>query len=61
MATRNISPFGQLANIFGRRWITMATVVIFMVGSAICGGASNGGVLIAGRAVGSKAEIEATL
>lgn len=29
----------------------MATVLIFTVGSAICGGASNGGVLIAGRAV----------
>lgn len=29
----------------------MAIVAIFTIGSAICGGASNGGVLIAGRAV----------
>lgn len=28
----------------------MATVLIFTVGSAICGGASNGGGLVAGRA-----------
>lgn len=43
--------FGQLANIFGRRWITMAVVVLFILGSSIYGGASNSGMLIAGRAI----------
>ncbi|KAI0834691.1 multidrug resistance protein fnx1 [Hypoxylon sp. FL0890] len=43
--------FGQLANIFGRRWVTMAVIVFFVLGSGICGGASNGAMLIAGRAI----------
>ncbi|KAA6407165.1 MAG: Major facilitator superfamily general substrate transporter [Lasallia pustulata] len=43
--------FGQLANIFGRRWLTMAIVALFTLGSGICGGASSGAMLIAGRAV----------
>lgn len=43
--------FGQLANIFGRRWLTMAIVALFTSGIGICGGASNGATLIAGRAI----------
>ncbi|MCJ1477281.1 hypothetical protein MMC13_005952 [Lambiella insularis] len=43
--------FGQLANIFGRRWLTMFIVAVFTVGSAICGAANSGGALIAGRAI----------
>lgn len=43
--------FGQLANIFGRRWLTLAIVALFTLGSGICGGATNGAMLIAGRAV----------
>ena len=42
---------GQLANLFGRRWLTMCVVAIFMLGSGICGGAASGGMLIAGRGV----------
>lgn len=42
---------GQLCNIFGRRWIYIAIVATFTLGSGICGGASTGGMLIAGRAV----------
>ncbi|KAB5522047.1 major facilitator superfamily domain-containing protein [Coniochaeta sp. 2T2.1] len=42
---------GQLANIFGRRRVTMAIVALFTVGSAIAGAARNGATLIAGRAV----------
>jgi MFS family permease len=42
---------GQLCNVFGRRWPTLSIVVIFMLGSGICGGATSGGMLIAGRAV----------
>ncbi|KIW12726.1 hypothetical protein PV08_10004 [Exophiala spinifera] len=43
--------FGQLANIFGRRWLTMTIVAFFVVGSGLCGGATNGATLIAGRAI----------
>lgn len=43
--------FGQLANVFGRRWVTMAIVALFTLGSGIAGGAHNGATLIAGRAV----------
>ena len=42
---------GQLCNIFGRRWIYLTIVAIFTLGSGICGGATNGGMLIAGRAI----------
>lgn len=28
---------GQLANVFGRRWLTLCIVAIFMLGSGICG------------------------
>ncbi|KAJ3489679.1 hypothetical protein NLG97_g5952 [Lecanicillium saksenae] len=43
--------FGQLANIFGRRWPSMFIVAVYTLGSGICGGATNGVMLIAGRAV----------
>lgn len=43
--------YGQLADLWGRRWPLISSVVIFMVGSAICGAAPNTGALIAGRAV----------
>ncbi|KAI0394403.1 major facilitator superfamily domain-containing protein [Xylariaceae sp. FL0594] len=42
---------GQLCNIFGRRWIYLSMIAIFTLGSGICGGATTGGMLIAGRAV----------
>lgn len=42
---------GQLANIYGRRWVTMAIVAFFTLGSGTSGGATNGAILIAGRAV----------
>ncbi|KAK4444193.1 putative transporter [Podospora aff. communis PSN243] len=43
--------FGQLANIWGRRSVTLVIVAFFTLGSGICGGATNGAMLIAGRAV----------
>ncbi|KAL3454892.1 MFS general substrate transporter [Aspergillus insuetus] len=43
--------FGQLADIFGRRWLLMIAVGWFALGSGICGGASNMNMLIAGRAI----------
>ncbi|KAI0467731.1 major facilitator superfamily domain-containing protein [Xylaria cf. heliscus] len=43
--------FGQLCDIFGRRWIMILTVAIFTLGSGISGGATSSAMLIAGRAV----------
>ncbi|KAI1148949.1 major facilitator superfamily domain-containing protein [Nemania diffusa] len=43
--------FGQLCNVFGRRWVTLAIVAIFTLGSGICGGANTGAMLIAGRTI----------
>ncbi|KAI1122371.1 MFS general substrate transporter [Nemania abortiva] len=42
---------GQMADIFGRRWITIGVVAFFALGSGISGGATSATMLIAGRAV----------
>ncbi|RJE23811.1 resistance protein [Aspergillus sclerotialis] len=42
---------GQTANIFGRRWLTILSVIFFALGSGISGGANNTAMLIGGRAV----------
>ncbi|KAL4804622.1 MFS general substrate transporter [Aspergillus unguis] len=43
--------FGQMANIFGRRWMLISSVIIFAIGSAMAGAANNTSAIIAGRAV----------
>lgn len=43
--------FGQTANIFGRRILTLSAVLFFTIGSAISGSASNIAALIAGRLI----------
>ncbi|KAI9751192.1 MAG: hypothetical protein M4579_006171 [Chaenotheca gracillima] len=43
--------FGQLANIWGRRWLMIGSVAVFTLASGICGGASSTPMLIIGRAV----------
>ncbi|KAI1464434.1 major facilitator superfamily domain-containing protein [Daldinia caldariorum] len=43
--------FGQIADIFGRRWLTIGIVAVFALGSGISGGATSATMLIAGRAV----------
>ncbi|KEF51599.1 uncharacterized protein A1O9_12234 [Exophiala aquamarina CBS 119918] len=43
--------YGQLANVFGRRWPTIGATITFVLGSGICGGASNMTMLIAGRVI----------
>ena len=43
--------WGQLAEIFGRRWVTLLSVAIFILGSGISGGAKNESMFIAGRAI----------
>ncbi|KAL8683659.1 MAG: hypothetical protein Q9186_000432 [Xanthomendoza sp. 1 TL-2023] len=43
--------YGQLANVFGRRYPLIFATAIFTFGSGICGGASNISMMIAGRAL----------
>ncbi|PNY23296.1 Uncharacterized protein TCAP_06764 [Tolypocladium capitatum] len=43
--------FGQLADIFGRRLPLFFSILTFMLGSGLCGGANDMTMLIAGRAV----------
>ncbi|KAI0452055.1 major facilitator superfamily domain-containing protein [Xylaria acuta] len=43
--------FGQLANVFGRRWPMIFSTAAFVLGSGICGGATNMAMIIAGRAI----------
>jgi MFS family permease len=42
---------GQLSNLFGRRCMILSVIAIYTLGSGICGGATNGATLIAGRTV----------
>ncbi|PWY96537.1 MFS general substrate transporter [Aspergillus sclerotioniger CBS 115572] len=43
--------YGQLADVFGRRWPLISAVVFFALGSGISGGASSTAMLIAGRTI----------
>ncbi|KAI1134687.1 MFS general substrate transporter [Hypoxylon sp. FL0543] len=42
---------GQLCNVFGRRWNMLISIAIFTLGSGLCGGAKDAGMMIAGRAI----------
>ncbi|EPQ58605.1 Mfs1.1 [Gloeophyllum trabeum ATCC 11539] len=42
---------GSLAQIFGRKFVMLASLIIFAVGSALCGAATSMNFLIAGRTV----------
>jgi MFS family permease len=44
-------PFGKLFQIFNAKWLYIASVAIFEVGSALCGGAPNMNALIIGRTI----------
>ncbi|RDL35875.1 uncharacterized protein BP5553_06487 [Venustampulla echinocandica] len=43
--------YGQTANIFGRRWLMILAITLFIVGSAIGGASQSISMLIAGRVV----------
>ncbi|RYO90018.1 hypothetical protein DL762_002913 [Monosporascus cannonballus] len=43
--------YGQTANIFGRRSLTLLAMLLFAIGSAVAGAAPNLGALVAGRAI----------
>ncbi|KAK9772058.1 hypothetical protein SCAR479_11221 [Seiridium cardinale] len=42
---------GQLANIWGRRYLMIAVICLFALGSGIAGGSTNVAMMIAGRAI----------
>ncbi|KAJ4250663.1 hypothetical protein NW762_011922 [Fusarium torreyae] len=41
----------QLANIFGRRWVTLVVTSLFIVGCVVCGAATNEAMMLAGRGI----------
>jgi Major Facilitator Superfamily len=43
--------YGQVANVFGRRWPAISGVAIFVLGSGISGGATSTATLIVGRLI----------
>ncbi|KAI1863171.1 uncharacterized protein JN550_009697 [Neoarthrinium moseri] len=52
VSSASLTPLiGQMCNIFGRRWVFLLIIALFTLGSGVCGGATSGGMLIAGRAI----------
>ncbi|KAL4965415.1 MDR family MFS transporter [Aspergillus stella-maris] len=52
LASTAVQPlFGQAANIFGRRDLTILSVLLFILGSGLAGGAHDTAMLIGGRTV----------
>lgn len=52
LTTAVVQPvLGQMANIFGRRGPMVASLMLFILGSGICGGASSIKMLISGRLI----------
>lgn len=43
--------FAQLSDLYGRRWVFLGILAVFVLGSGLCGGASSAGMLIGARAV----------
>lgn len=43
--------YGKLGDLFGRKYLLIAALTVFIVGSSVCGLANSMGMLIAGRAV----------
>lgn len=43
--------YAQLSDIFGRRYLLLGAVTLFILGSGLCGGATSMGMLIAARTI----------
>ncbi len=43
--------FGKLYSLFPIKWVFIASVVVFEIGSAVCGSAQTSAALIVGRAI----------
>jgi MFS family permease len=44
-------PLGRLYGILNIKWLYLSSVVLFMAGSALCGGAPNMPAMIVGRVI----------
>lgn len=52
LASAVVMPFfGQMSEVFGRKWVFLSATVIFMVGSCLCGASRDVAMLIASRSV----------
>ncbi len=51
LSTAFLPIIGNLCNIVGRRWMMLASVSFFALGSGISGGATTSAMLISGRAI----------
>ncbi|CAH0044822.1 unnamed protein product [Clonostachys solani] len=52
LALTSLQPlFGQLGDVFGRKWPMVIATALFILGSGICGGATNMSMMIAGRII----------
>ena len=43
--------FAGLAEVFGRKYILLTSIVLFAVGSAVCGAATNMEMMVSGRSI----------
>lgn len=44
-----VLPFGKLYGLFNAKWLFIGSLVLFNIGSALCGAAPNMNALIVGR------------
>ena len=51
MSTAVQPPVGQFSDIFGRKPVIMGGLILYMLGSVLCGAADSANMLVAGRAV----------
>jgi MFS family permease len=46
-----ILPYGKLFGLYNTKWLYIGSTVLFMAGSALCGGAPNMDAIIVGRVI----------
>lgn len=52
LASAAVMPFfGQVSEVYGRKWVFLAAIVIFMIGSCLCGASQDVAMLVASRSV----------
>lgn len=52
LASAVVMPFfGQMSEVFGRKWVFLSATVIFMVGSCLCGASTSVVMLMASRVI----------
>lgn len=46
-----VLPYGKLFGLYNAKWLYIGSMVLFMAGSALCGGAPNMNAIIVGRVI----------